>query len=140
VNKGNVTLAALQAVQSDTGLLVTNSHGGMGADPFVPGKEHFYLITNSGVPPRHPVRGEPLFDEWKAGRIALWGTVIENRVIGVGPGWVQNNMHFGPNSLWINNACMGFNQEFKDAAFHNNLGAYIGWDQSVHFMVDDTAP
>jgi hypothetical protein len=129
VNKGPLTLSALQAVQGGTGLLVTNGHGGKCPDPLDMSREHFYLVTNNAVPPGQPSSGEPLFDDWQTGRICLWGTVEANRVIGVGPGWVQNHMNFGTDSLWINNACMGFDAEFRDAAFHKSLGAYVGWDE-----------
>jgi hypothetical protein len=139
VHKGTASLDAFKAVQASTGLLVTNMHAALCPDPLDKRREHIYLVTNTETPPRHPTKGEPLYDDWKAGRIYLFGTDVNSRVIGIGPGWVQQNMHFGPNSLWINNACMAFNREFMDSAFQQGLGAYVGWDESVHFEVANAA-
>lgn len=119
-------------ISSNTAFVFTNTHGGrlQGQNKV----EHFYFLTRQRYSSTDETTANPYYADLKDGSVAI-AQDPENRQLAIyyciGPGFVRKHMRFGPNSVWINNACEGADDEFTQAALGKGLSAYIAWTDAV---------
>lgn len=142
VVRADGTLADFKAtIASDNALLWTNTHGGFGMVATKGVEQKVYFIFSSTVIQSSDLgTGGPYASDIQAGRLLRLHNVKGGWYLGITAAWLQDNAHFGHNSLWINDACeSATTTEMSDAAFHSGLSAYTGWDESVLWPVANNA-
>lgn len=131
------TLEGFRSVQGNTALLFTNLHGGKYAYPKENPVFHQFIVTSTPLAKDWDRPTNPNYQDIFNARLVVAGEA-PNQTYGIGPDWLKN-MSFGPNSIWINNACRAYDQEFYTAAFNSKLSAYVAWDDSVHWLYANNA-
>lgn len=134
------TLADFAAINpADCALLWTNSHGTILPVKVGGAKQtHYFMASSTTANQSDDKPGGTYYEDLHNGRMVALKNPGQPYYYWFAGSWLQNNVHFqeGGHTVWINNACEGATtREMSDAAFHQGLSVYTGWDESVLWHV-----